>query len=84
MEIGARLGSHLFSEYFKAFGLTERTGIDLPNETKSFYVPESKMGAVELASTSFGQTSKITPIEMITGYSAVITGGQLLTPYIVS
>lgn len=84
MEIGARLGSHLFSEYFKAFGLTERTGIDLPNETKSFYVSESKMGAVELASTSFGQTSKITPIEMITGYSAVINGGKLLTPYIVS
>ncbi len=84
MEIGRRLGAESFFNYFKAFGLTERTGIDLPAEATSYYQGLNGMGAVELASCSFGQTNKVTPIEMITAYAAVINGGELVTPYVVS
>ncbi len=84
MEIGRRLGAEKFFDYFKAFGLTERTGIDLPAEATSYYQSLNGMGSVELASCSFGQTNKITPIEMITSYAAVINGGELVTPYVVS
>ncbi len=84
MEIGRRLGAESFFNYFKSFGLTERTGIDLPAEATSYYQSLNGMGAVELASCSFGQTNKITPIEMITSYAAVINGGELVTPYVVS
>lgn len=83
VQIGQRLGAEKFSEYFKAYGLTEKTGIDLPSEVSSIYMPLSRMGTVELASSSFGQTNKITPIQMITAYSAVVNGGYLLTPQVV-
>ena len=84
IEIGRRLGAEKFFDYFKAYGLTERTGIDLPAEATSYYQRLDRMGAVELASCSFGQTNKITPMEMITAYAAVINGGELVTPYVVS
>lgn len=80
--IGQKLGGTLFSKYFKAFGLTEKTGIDLPAEANSIYA--SNMTQVTLASSSFGQTNKITPIQMITAYAAVVNGGNLVTPYVVN
>jgi stage V sporulation protein D (sporulation-specific penicillin-binding protein) len=83
MQIGAFLGANKFFEYFEAFGLTQKTGIDLPGEASSFYQGLDGMGPVELASSSFGQTNKITPIEMLNAYAAVINGGYLLTPYVV-
>ncbi|MGN1412577.1 MAG: penicillin-binding transpeptidase domain-containing protein [Oscillospiraceae bacterium] len=83
MEIGKRLGAEKFFYYFEAFGLTEKTGIDLPSEVSSYYAKESDLGPVELASSSFGQTNKLTPIEMITSYAAVINGGNLVVPYVV-
>lgn len=83
VQIGQRLGAEKFSEYFEAYGLTEKTGIDLPSEVSSIYMPLSRMGTVELASSSFGQTNKITPIQMITAYSAVVNGGYLVTPQVV-
>lgn len=84
IEIGRRLGADKFFDYFKAYGLTEKTGIDLPAESTSFYQHLEGMGPVELASCSFGQTNKVTPLEMITAYAAVINGGNLVTPYVVS
>ncbi|MGN0613087.1 MAG: penicillin-binding transpeptidase domain-containing protein [Porcipelethomonas sp.] len=84
MEIGKRLGAESFFNYFKSYGLTERTGIDLPAEATSYYQSLNGMGAIELASCSFGQTNKVTPIEMITSFAAVINGGELVTPYVVS
>lgn len=84
IQIGQKLGKDKFYEYFKAFGFTEKTGIDLPGEADSIYVNTSEYGPVELASSSFGQTNKITPIQMITAYAAVINGGYLVTPYVVS
>lgn len=82
--IGQKLGAKAFTDYFKAFGLTEKTGIDLPAETDSIYVPYSRITTLDLATSSFGQTNKITPLQMITAYAAVINGGYLVTPYIVN
>lgn len=84
MTIGRDLGKELFCRYFEAFGLTERTGIDLRGETSSVYKKLEDMGPVELASSSMGQTNSISPIEMVTGYAAVVNGGYLLEPYVVS
>lgn len=84
IQIGQLLGKDKFYEYFKAYGFTEPTGIDLPGEAGSIYVNTSEKGPVELASCSFGQTNKITPIQMITAYAAVVNGGYLVTPYVVS
>ena len=84
VQIGQRLGKEKFCQYFDAYGFTQKTGIDLPNEATSIYMPLSRMGSVELASSSFGQTNKITPIQMITAYSAVVNGGYLVTPHVVN
>ena len=84
IELGQRLGKEQFCKYFGAFGLTERTGIDLPAEANPIYTPVSKMGPVELAASSYGQNNPLTPIEMVTGFAAVVNGGYLLQPYVVS
>lgn len=84
IQIGATLGPEKFSHYFDAYGFTEKTGIDLPGEAQSFYVDPDRMTLVDLASSSFGQTNKITPIQMVTAYAAVVNGGNLVTPYLVS
>lgn len=81
--IGQKLGAKNFSRYFEAFGLTEKTGIDLPAETSSLFASYAQMTPVTLASSSFGQTNKITPIQMICAYAAVVNGGNLVTPYVV-
>ena len=83
IQIGLKLGKKLFTDYFKAFGFTEKTGIDLPGEASPLFVPYERMGRVELASSSFGQTNKITPIQMICAYAAAINGGYLVTPHVV-
>ncbi len=84
IQIGQLLGKDKFFDYFKAYGFTEPTGIDLPGEANSIYVNTSEKGPVELASCSFGQTNKVTPLQMITAYAAVVNGGYLVTPYVVS
>lgn len=83
IQVGQALGGTKFCNYFKAFGLTEKTGIDLPGEADSIYCRPENMGPVELASSAFGQTNRITPIQMITAYAAVINGGYLLQPHVV-
>lgn len=83
VDIGLKLGRELFCNYFEAFGFTEKTGIDLPGEASPLYMPYERMGTVELASSSFGQTNKITPIQMICAYAAAINGGYLVTPHVV-
>ena len=85
MEIGKRLGKDKFYEYFEAFGLMEKTGIDLPGEASlaGAIWDRDKMGEVELATASFGQRFEITPLQMICAFSAVINGGNLVKPYVV-
>ena len=82
--LGQRLGNNTFSKYFEAFGLTQKTGIDLPGEATPVYHSASAMGITELASSSFGQTFNISPIQMITAMSAAINGGYLVQPHLVS
>lgn len=82
--LGQLVGTSKFNKYFEAFGFTEKTGIDIAGEGTSVYHNSSKMGPTELASSSFGQTFKITPIQLITAASAAVNGGHLMQPYIVS
>ena len=85
IQIGARLGKQAFCDYFAAFGLREPTGIDLPAEPKkSLYYTADRMGPVELASCAFGQSSKISYLEMAAAVCAVVNGGKLMQPYLVS
>ena len=85
IQIGARLGKEAFCDYFTAFGLREPTGIDLPAEPKkSLYYTADRMGPVELASCAFGQSSKISYLEMAAAVCAVVNGGKLMQPYLVS
>lgn len=82
--MGQQLGATAFSKYFDAFGLTQKTGIDLPGESASVYHKLEDMGPTELASESFGQTFKITPIQLVTAVSAAVNGGYLVQPHLVS
>ncbi len=83
MQMGLAMGQEIFYRYFKAFGLTERTGIDLPGESGSSYYTAEQMGPVELASCSFGQSNSITPIQLITAVAAAVNGGYLVEPHVV-
>ena len=83
INIGQKIGPETFRQYFKAFGFTELTGIDVPGEAESIYHPMRNFKVVELASSSMGQTFKVTPIQLITGVSAAINGGNLYKPFIV-
>ncbi len=83
IHIGELLGPANFFEYFKGFGFTERTGIDLPGEAGSLYYTAEQLNPVELATESFGQNFSITPIQMITACAAVANGGYLVQPHVV-
>lgn len=83
MQAGKAMGSSLFYKYFKAFGLTETTGIDLPGESSGISYDEDHLLPVELATESFGQNFTITPIQMITAASAVANGGYIVQPHVV-
>ena len=83
IQIGQLIGANTFSKYFKAFGLTQKTGIDLPGEASSYYHSEENMGPTELASSSFGQTFKITPIQMIGLAATAVNGGYSVKPHLV-
>ncbi|MBE6787669.1 MAG: PASTA domain-containing protein [Ruminococcaceae bacterium] len=80
--IGQLIGVSTFSKYFKAFGFSEKTGIDLPGESRSTYHLEEKMGPVELASSSFGQTFNVTPVQLLAAASAAVNGGYLIQPHL--
>lgn len=82
MDVGLRLGSDKFMEYFTAFGLTEKTNVELIGESSSIYYHDT-MSEVDIATSSFGQGFQITPIQLITAVSAVINGGERMKPQIV-
>lgn len=84
MQVAAKIGKSKFYQYFKAFGYTEKTGIDLPGEANSIYDSYSNFNNVSLAVYSFGQTFKVTPVQQIRGIAAVANGGHLVTPHLVS
>ncbi len=88
IELGMKLGPSTFFKYFKAFGLTQKTGITLPGEaggSSSLYHDEKALQVdVQLANSAFGQSFKVSPIQLITAVSAVANGGTLYQPRIVS
>jgi stage V sporulation protein D (sporulation-specific penicillin-binding protein) len=86
IDIGNKVGPERFYNYMRAFGFMDRTGIDLQGEAASIVAPYSTYStqAAAQAVYSFGQTFKVTPIQMIAAVSAVANGGTLRKPYILS
>ena len=88
IQIGQKLGANSFYDYLENYGLLERTGIDLGGESDNSSLVWSRdyftsaEGLSSVAAASFGQTLKVTPIQMITAFSSVINGGHLMTPYL--
>ena len=88
--IALKMGGETFYEYVKNFGVLEKTGIDLAGESKGIFFDRElvtnteKWGTASLTSGSFGQTFKLTPLQLVRGISAVVNGGVLMEPYLVS
>ena len=83
VSLGQKLGTNTLMSYITKFGFGEKTGIDLNGESTGILFNPDKMGAVELATTSFGQGISVTPIQQVTAVSAVVNGGSLYEPYLV-
>lgn len=79
------MSAEFFYNYYQAFGLTQTTGIDLPYEAKGISKTQQEMEQVEtdLYSTAFGQSQKLTLIQMAAAVASTVNGGYLMTPYVV-
>lgn len=83
IQLGQRIGTNTLYKYFKAFGLFDKSGIDTTGEASSIFFNQSAVGPVELATLSFGQRFKITPLQLVTAISSIANGGKLMQPKIV-
>lgn len=81
IDVGARVGTSAFCDYFHKFGLMKKTGIDLPGEAATIMHKEENIGPVELATISFGQSFQISPIQLVATVSSLINGGTRITPH---
>ena len=81
MEVGARLGTDGMFEYLDKLGILKKTGIDVPGEAATIMHKKENVGAVELATMSFGQSFQLTPVRLLSTVSAVINGGTLVVPH---
>lgn len=79
--VGMRIGADRYYDYFKQFGLLTKTGVDLPGEAGTIMHKKENIGAVELATISFGQSFQITPIQLATTVSSIVNGGNRVTPH---
>ena len=84
MQLGGRIGKQRFYKYLQGFGLLQKTGVRMSGESSSIFFPYDDCHEVELATMSFGQRFKITPLQLITAVSACVNGGNLMQPRIVS
>lgn len=82
INVGLRIGADRFYDYFKQFGLLEKTGIDLPGEAGTIMHRKEKIGLVELATISFGQSFQISPVQLATTVSSIVNGGNRVTPHV--
>lgn len=82
IDLGLRIGSDRYYDYFKKFGLLDKTGIDLPGESGTIMHEKDKIGQVELATIAFGQSFQITPVQLMTTVSSLINGGTRIVPHI--
>lgn len=83
MEIGEKIGHDEFYKFYKAFGFTEKTGIELNGETSGIFFSPNNFNVTELATSSFGQGFQVTLLQMITSVACVANEGKLMKPYIV-
>lgn len=83
IQLGQRIGAETLYKYYDAFGLFDKTGVALPGESNSIFHDPEKVGAVELATMSFGQRIKVTPLQMISAVCAIANDGVLMQPRIV-
>lgn len=82
IDIGLRLGTDRFFDYFQQFGQMDQTGVDLPGEAGTIMHKKENVGLVELATMSFGQSFQITPIQLAATVSSLINGGERVTPHL--
>lgn len=83
IQLGSRIGTTTLYKYYKAFGLFNKTGVDLPGEAESLFIVENEVKPIERATMSFGQRFSITPLQMVTAISAISNNGVLMRPRIV-
>lgn len=86
MNLSTRIGTKVFSKYYTGFGFTEKTGVDMlgeQNVSANLYHTADKITPVDVATSSIGQTFKVTPLQMVTALSAIANGGKLMQPYVV-
>lgn len=83
IEVGKRVGKENFLKYFKGFGFMDKTGIELPGETSGIFHEESNFKEIDLATSSFGQSFNVTPLQMVTMVAAVANGGKMMKPHLV-
>lgn len=81
VEWGRRVGTDNMYLYMGKLGLLAKTGIDLSGEAGTIIHKQENVGAVELATMSFGQSFQITPVQMLRAVSAIVNGGRLVTPH---
>lgn len=79
--VGLRIGAERYYNYFEQFGLLGKTGVDLPGEASTIMHKKDAIGAVELATISFGQSFQITPIQLLTTAASIVNGGVRVTPH---
>ena len=82
VELALRLGTERMYQYLHAFGLGNKTNVDLQGEGSGILIPVQSVKNVDLARIGFGQSVAVTPIQMITAACAVINGGRLMQPYL--
>ena len=83
MTMAMELGTDTFYDYMEAFGLLDKTGVDLQGEQKGVAKDRDNFGIVDLATYSFGQNFTVTPLQLIAAQAACINGGYLYVPYVV-
>ena len=81
ISVGLELGVERYYHYFEKFGLLDKTKVDLPGEASTIMHKKENVGPVELATISFGQSFQITPIQLATTVSALVNGGNRITPH---
>lgn len=83
IEVGKRVGRERFLKYLKGFGFLDKTGIELPGETTGIFHDEANFKEIDLATSSFGQSFNVTPLQMVTMVAAVANGGKMMKPHLV-
>lgn len=83
MSVGSRIGWDNFYKYYRAFGFGQTTGFDLPGEATGTFYKRENFNEVELATSSFGQGFTVTPLQLVTAYSAITNGGNMLKPRLI-